>query len=207
MARKNQDVVESRKSPRQARALATVDAIFEAAARIIEEAGTAGLTTNHIAERAGVSVGSLYGYFPNKEAILVAMARRQLDRDRQVIGATLAGALASGSPEPERPVVRALMALHADRSPVRRAIMGAHIAHGLGHEHAEPVRDVAARLRESTGQTLDDPARIFVLTRAVIGIVRAAFEERSPLFGSPALEDELCRLIGFYLRPPLSGAR
>jgi AcrR family transcriptional regulator len=206
MARKNQDVVESRKSPRQARALVTVDAIFEATARIIEEAGTAGLTTNHIAERAGVSVGSLYGYFPNKEAILIALARRQLDLDRRTIGGTLAAALASGSPEPERPIVRALMALHADRSPVRRAIMGAHIAHGLGHEHAVPVQDVAARLREAGGEALENPAALFVLTRAVIGIVRAAFEERSPLFGSPALEDELCRLIGFYLRPPMAGA-
>jgi AcrR family transcriptional regulator len=206
MARKNQDVVESRKSPRQARARVTVDAIFEATARIIEASGTAGLTTNHIAERAGVSVGSLYGYFPNKEAILIAMARRQLDSDRRTIGALVARALASGSAEPERQVVRALVALHADRSPVRRAIMAAHIAHGLGHEHAMPVQEVAGRLRETTGEALDDPARVFVLTRAVIGVVRAAFEERSPLFEAPVLEDELCRLIGFYLRPPPAAA-
>ncbi len=200
MARKNQDVVESRKSPRQARALVTVDAIFEATARIIEEAGTAGLTTNRIAERAGVSVGSLYDYFPNKEAILIAMARRQLDHDRRSIGPVVADALASGSSEPERRVVRALMKLHADRSPVRRAIMGCHIAHGLGHEHAEPVKDVAAILRESGGAALEQPATLFVLTRAVIGVVRSAFEEQSDLFGSADLEDELCRLMGFYLR-------
>jgi AcrR family transcriptional regulator len=68
-----------RKSPRQQRSRQTVDAILEAATRIFGERGYAGGTTNHIAEQAGVSVGSLYEYFPNKDAILVALAERRLD--------------------------------------------------------------------------------------------------------------------------------
>ena len=53
---------------------------MEAAARILAERGYEGLTTNHVAERAGVSVGSLYQYFPGKEAILAAVFERYLER-------------------------------------------------------------------------------------------------------------------------------
>src|ERR1700727_158166 len=67
-----------RKAAKQARAQATVDAIVEAAAQVFESLGYAAATTNRIAERAGVSIGSLYQYFPNKDAILVALARRHL---------------------------------------------------------------------------------------------------------------------------------
>lgn len=57
-----------RRSPRQERSQFTVDAIFEAVARIVATQGEDALTTNRIAEVAGVSVGSLYQYFPSKEA-------------------------------------------------------------------------------------------------------------------------------------------
>ena len=67
-----------RKTARQGRSAATVDAIVEAAARILEAAGPSGYTTNAIAQRAGVSVGSLYQYFPNKDAITRALIRREL---------------------------------------------------------------------------------------------------------------------------------
>lgn len=64
-----------RKQARQARSRATQEAIVEAAARILEASGREGLTTNAIAERAGVSIGSLYQYYPNKEAVLAALLR------------------------------------------------------------------------------------------------------------------------------------
>jgi AcrR family transcriptional regulator len=67
-----------RKAARQARSLATVDAILEAAAEVFERRGYAAATTNRIAERAGVAIGSLYQYFPNKDAILVALTRQHL---------------------------------------------------------------------------------------------------------------------------------
>lgn len=69
--------LEPRKQARQARSRATQEAIVEAAARILEQDRPYDLTTNTIAERAGVSIGSLYQYFPNKEAILVALIRRE----------------------------------------------------------------------------------------------------------------------------------
>ena len=72
------NVMQPRKTARQARSAATTEVIVEAAARILETSGHAGFTTNAIAERAGVSVGSLYQYFPNKDAITRALIRREL---------------------------------------------------------------------------------------------------------------------------------
>lgn len=66
-----------RKRPRQARSLATFEAILEAAARILESLGFAGFNTNAVAERAGVSIGSLYQYFPSKDALIVELIRRE----------------------------------------------------------------------------------------------------------------------------------
>lgn len=65
--------VEPRKQPSQSRARATVAAILEAAAHILEEQGYAAFNTNAVAARAGASVGSLYQYFPNKDALLGAL--------------------------------------------------------------------------------------------------------------------------------------
>lgn len=65
--------LDPRKSPAQARSIETVRVILEAAARILEARGFEGYTTNAVAERAGVSVGSLYQYFPGKDALTVAL--------------------------------------------------------------------------------------------------------------------------------------
>jgi AcrR family transcriptional regulator len=67
-----------RKLPKQARSEATVEAVLEAAAQVFERHGYAAGTTNRIAERAGVSIGSVYQYFPNKDAILVALVHRHI---------------------------------------------------------------------------------------------------------------------------------
>lgn len=77
-----------RKSPRQARAQATCAAIRQAAAHILVAGGQGALTTNRIAERAGVSIGSLYQYYPSKEAILAEMIREmRQDMWRDIHGA------------------------------------------------------------------------------------------------------------------------
>ncbi len=70
--------LDPRKAPRQDRSRRTVERILDAATRIFDEDGYAGTTTNEIAAVAGVSVGSLYQYFPNKDSILVALARRHV---------------------------------------------------------------------------------------------------------------------------------
>ncbi|HYP83551.1 TetR/AcrR family transcriptional regulator [Variovorax sp.] len=68
-----------RKLPRQARSIATVDAIVGAAAQVLVTQGYEGTTTARVAERAGVSVGSLYQYFPNKESLVAELIDRHAD--------------------------------------------------------------------------------------------------------------------------------
>jgi AcrR family transcriptional regulator len=70
--------LEPRKSPVQARSRATVDEILSASAQVFEAQGYAAGTTNRIARRAGVSIGTLYQYFPSKEAIAVALLERHI---------------------------------------------------------------------------------------------------------------------------------
>jgi AcrR family transcriptional regulator len=78
-----------RKLPRQARSRATFDAVVEACARLLDEGDLASLTTNRIAERAGVSIGSLYEFFPSREAILMVLAERRLEALREGVEAAL----------------------------------------------------------------------------------------------------------------------
>jgi AcrR family transcriptional regulator len=66
-----------RRRPATPQALFTVDSILEAAERILEHSGPRGLTTNHVAELAGVSIGSLYQYFPNKDALTKGLIERE----------------------------------------------------------------------------------------------------------------------------------
>ena len=71
-------VINARKAPRQARSVNTVEAIFEATIQVLISDGPGDLTTTSVAERAGVSVGSLYQYFPNKQALFHAVNERYL---------------------------------------------------------------------------------------------------------------------------------
>ena len=83
-----------KKQPRQARAKATVDSICVAAARLLEKEGYESITTNRVAERAGVSVGSLYEYFPNKQSIVASALAMSLREIVEEIGRSLHVALA-----------------------------------------------------------------------------------------------------------------
>lgn len=68
-----------RKTPRQARSAATLDAILEASLQVLVAVGPGRLTTTRVAQRAGVSVGTMYQYFPHKQALLYAVTERYLD--------------------------------------------------------------------------------------------------------------------------------
>jgi AcrR family transcriptional regulator len=73
-------LLEPRKSPVQARSAASVDAILEATIQVLLQVGKEQLTTTRVASRAGVSVGTLYQYFPNKTALLQAALKRHMDK-------------------------------------------------------------------------------------------------------------------------------
>ena len=117
-----------RKAPRQARSLETVNVIVEAAARILEAAGLDGFSTNAVAERAGVSIGSLYQYFPRKDALIGALIVREttlLLDDAQLAGAATSGAealslliLACVRHQFRRPVLARLLDFEEARLPL-----------------------------------------------------------------------------------------
>jgi len=80
-----------RRTPMQARGQATFSAILDTTAALLEEVGGEGLTTNLIARAAGVNVATLYQYFPNKQAVLLELFRRQSDRQIELSNARLRG--------------------------------------------------------------------------------------------------------------------
>jgi len=177
-----------RRQPRQARALATRAAIFEAATQILESEGEARFNTNRVAERAGVSIGTLYQYFGSKQAILAAMAREENARNREA----LATDIAAGEVSPVRLAIRMQINAMAGRPATRRAaltaIMAEEGADGLAREGR-----AAARLLPRL-----DPFDAFVLDRAVLGVIRAAVLEGSAHLSDPRLEDALVRLVEGY---------
>jgi AcrR family transcriptional regulator len=79
LSQRSQSLLEPRKSPVQARSTASVDAILEATVQVLLDLGKERLTTTRVASRAGVSIGTLYQYFPNKSALLQAALKRHLD--------------------------------------------------------------------------------------------------------------------------------
>ncbi|WP_445152437.1 TetR/AcrR family transcriptional regulator [Baekduia sp. Peel2402] len=113
-----------RKAPRQARSRLTVEALLDAAAQVFERHGYAAGTTNRIAERAGVSIGSLYQYYPNKDAILVALVEQHLDEGTAAAGSVLAALVADVPPADVgmRRLVEAMVALHRDRPALHRVL-------------------------------------------------------------------------------------
>lgn len=86
-----------RKAPRQARSQHMVEQILQATARILEERGYAGMNTNAVAARAGVSVGSVYQYFPNKDSLITALHERHGAQMYAAIDAVLGGARQGGA--------------------------------------------------------------------------------------------------------------
>ena len=101
-----------RKEPAQTRAAITVQAILEGAAHLLEHQGFEGYTTNEIAVRAGVSIGSLYQYFPNKDAVTIALIERETESMVEEVIAALALA------PPERALQEAIRV--SARNQVRR---------------------------------------------------------------------------------------
>lgn len=115
--------LQPRKRPVQERSRLTVEAVLDAAIQVFEQYGYAAGTTARIAERAGVSVGSLYQYFPNKDAILVALAERHLAELRE-LGRQLPGRVAGAQPLGEffQLLVEGFVELHLRSPAVHRLL-------------------------------------------------------------------------------------
>jgi AcrR family transcriptional regulator len=200
-----------RKKPSQTRAMRTVDTLFEAAARVLQTEGEAGFTTNRIAERAGFSIGTLYQYFPSKEAIIVALVRRQRERVMRELDAMLDRAVAGeyGAEHALRIYLRHVVDAFGRGQKAQRLLAR------LGWQLDAPAVIVAAmddgalRIQSALARLnapelpVPDDATMFLLTRAVVGAVRSAAVEEHAMLDDPRFEDALFRMVwGLVHRPP-----
>jgi AcrR family transcriptional regulator len=191
----------------QRRSERTVEAILTAAARVFAHHGYAGGTTNHIAARAGVSVGSLYEYFPNKDALLVALVERHLEEAEALLSTALAASLpADGRPPPLRVLVRslveAMLSLHAREPRLHRVLF---------EEAPRPapvrrrVAALEAAMREGVEALLAAHPEVRVGSPALAAglLVRTveALTHRAVLDGDagPELATEVTRMLCAYL--------
>ncbi|MDN6884889.1 TetR/AcrR family transcriptional regulator [Variovorax sp. CAN2819] len=192
-----------RKAPRQQRSRVTVDAIVEAATRVLARRGWARFTTNEIAAVAGVSVGSLYQYFPDKLAIAEAIRQRHLDE----VLAALSGSDEDGdapAPLPRRVerFVDGVIAAHSVDQALHRVLVDEVplAARSTYPEfEAEYQRRYLALVAESggPGDGADAGIAARMLSSAVEGAVHAA--ARRGDLEAAAMRTELVRLVLAYL--------
>jgi len=195
-----------RREPTQARAQQTIQTLFKAAAQILDKQGEAGLTTNKVAAAAGFSIGTLYQYFPSKEMLVRAMAARGQDLVLQELEAYLSAL--ENRADVQRMDGRELLgkAIHillrgfASGKGLSQTLIRLCWTLEQPDETANAVRQVAERLtiffERIAHPALQTPsaAQMFVLTRSVIGTLRSASLEKSPLLGSQAFEDALTQM-------------
>jgi AcrR family transcriptional regulator len=194
----------ARKAPKQTRSQATVETILAAAARVLAKQSLAGFNTNRVAEVAGVSVGSLYQYFPNKAALVSAL----IDREHQRLAMALEAAVVDSAGSSLRERLHTLARLAIDqqyRDPIYAAAL----------DHEERRLPIAARLRQHDqrlGQAVLEfltqhrrelPAgRVSaVVARDLLLITRALVEAdaQDAALPPPDLEDRLVHALAGYL--------
>lgn len=186
-----------KKLPKQDRSRSTVEAIIEASTRIIEENGLAALSTNRVAELAGVSVGSLYQYFPNKEA-LVEEVRARFGARFQASMLELLGRLPGlGLREAIRAWVTMLVDLHAESPGVHNAV-----GTGTPAEAHGPLAVVIGGYMDSHADEIRRSDRTLaarVLMDTAEGLVHNTSLREPALLEDPRWVDEVCDLLERYL--------
>ncbi|QRY77261.1 TetR/AcrR family transcriptional regulator [Pseudomonas sp. PDNC002] len=201
---------DSRRLPRQARALEKVELILEASRRILDRHGLEGFTTNHVAELAGVSVGTLYQYFPNKERILDELARRELAQLSGGIMAALTGRPPETPGERIRAVIHAAVSAYGGRTGAHKALMQYLLTRGGGSPLPTLRGNIMAHLISQGLVGANQQPRVlaeaeaFVLAHAVSGVLRAMLDEPETLAPGrrEGIEEALVQLVlGYYWRP------
>lgn len=199
-----------RKLPRQRRSLATVEALVQATAGLLAERGYRGATTRLISERAGVSVGSLYQYFPSRDALVTAVLERHIDEVLDAVGSLFQRQARAPLDQVVRRIVARVLDLHerdhalhvilweqlprADRSTVFRKIDRVLSSHLRAFLEGRPE---LPRI---------DPVRaIDVLGRACLPLIHA--REQGLEVPQERLVEDLVQLIVGYLRAAGSNDR
>ena len=204
MPQRFQVVLEPRKSPVQARSAASVDAILEATIQVLLSEGKERLTTTKVALRAGVSVGTLYQYFPNKSALLQGALRRHMDAVTDAIevvcnsqkGRTLremATALITAFLEAKMRDAKTSVALYSVSSDVD----GARIVEQMGVRSNKAI----VRMLASAGEPLrTDPQLVASMIQGMmVGVSRRILESGAPEKQLEALRGELIFVACAYL--------
>lgn len=192
------------KPPKTGIGAGIVESILAAAELVIEEEGLARFTTNRVAERAGVSVGSLYQYFPNKEAVLAELARRLERRTRERLAEILRTSSELSLHETAARVVDAML----------DGIGGLAFRRALLQEVPNAWKDdtaseVDAEMRERVRELLAGRADVrrgehalmaWIVAHAVEGVVEATVRAAPDLIHTPAFRAELIELASRYIR-------
>jgi AcrR family transcriptional regulator len=197
------DAFRPRKEPRQARSQDTVQAIVRAAAQVFAARGYAASTTNHIAERAGVSIGSLYEYFPNKDALLVALMERHV-RDGEAIIAGVQIPLDSDLAGAVRQFVRAMVEFHARDSALHRVLFEEAPLPPLIRRRLTAIEtQVTERVRILLENNPEVRRRDTALAAAVVVQTVESLTHKLVLYADAPLEpyvEEMVALLSSYLR-------
>jgi AcrR family transcriptional regulator len=193
----------ARRNPVQKQSPETVGFLYEAVARILEQGAKARLTTNHIAEKAGVSIGTLYGYFPNKASLLTGMALKEAERQQIRLMAFMSQSDGPDCPEAVvRHVIHAALRPFGARSQVRSRMMELLLRDNDVREAAQSVQGQVVGMMLSTIAAkwpdrvadLSDNAR-FVLAAAVFGAVQSTSRDRPDYFETKEFEDEITGFV------------
>jgi AcrR family transcriptional regulator len=191
-----------RKTPRQERSRATVEAILEAATDILVRHGYATLTTNRVAERAGVNIASLYQYFPSKEAIVAELRKRHVAEQRAAAAQALTEHRGKGLEAAIQALVSTGLAVHAvapalhqaftEQLPDRRSRMTA--------PDEAPMADVRRLLEQAAVDLPDKELALWMIDTVAHAVIHRAAVERPKDLSSELLASELSALLLRYLR-------
>lgn len=197
--------LEPRKWPAQARSRATFDALVEACEQLLPELGYAGTTTNHIAERAGVGVASLYEYFPGKDAIVARVAERLVNRVLGRLAADAPEVLSDPEDAPRRWIELILATVEAERSLVAVFVDQVPYTGELDVVRAIQPRllSFSLELRRRAGDSLPaelSAASVQLLVNLVTSTILQIVLDPPPTISREALLEELVFRFEAWLR-------
>lgn len=194
-----------RKRPRQARSMVTIDAIFEASIQVLLNEGIHRLTTTRVAERAGVSVGTMYQYFPHKHSLIYSLNERYLDLLADRVEATCRAQHGTATSVMVEALVRTYWDAKTERSDVTRALYNSAVE----LDNAALIEAFARRTDAATIAMLqsapdagyDDIALVnLTLLSVIFGTVRNVFERNLPPSRQIAVRDQLVNMCISYLK-------
>lgn len=195
----------ARRQPQQERSRQTVEAVLDAVVRILKREGMAGVTTNRIAEVAGVSIGSVYQYFPDKRAIFTALHDRHAEEMGRLVSARLLEHAESSLEDLVRALVEALIDAHS-ADPELHELLSTQVPHGAGGAHGLEVRlrgafrlALSARAGKERGPR-DLERALFVLPHMVEALSHGAALRRPARLSLAAARDEAVRAVLAYVR-------